>query len=275
MSNLISGVDISTLQGNVDFPALAAAGIRFVIIRCGVGNDGIDANFHTNVANATAAGLKVMAYHFIFPLPSDGVHANRDPVSQAQLHFNAAGPNILAACDFEWPVPQDWSEWGCTAAQINQWCLTYLQTYQQLSGQTMVLYTYPYFAQSLNLPAEFANYPLWIASYEPTPTIPAPWTTWVLWQDSSGPYHLPVSGIPVDTDKAKDLSLWEAPLPTPPVVVQPTPAPTPVPVPAPVSVPVPPPVVPVPTPSTTSNIWLTIANLFSTMLSWFRNDVML
>lgn len=241
----VPGVDISVLQGTVDFNALYASGVRFVIIRCGVGNDGIDSKYASNVANATAAGLKVMAYHFVYPLPPLAGDPTRDPAAQARLHFNASGPNILAACDFEWPAPQDWAQWGCTASQINQWCLAYLQAYQNLSGQTMVIYTYPYFAQSLSLPAAFAQYPLWIASYEPSPAVPAPWTDWVLWQNSDSG-KLP-NGVAVDTDLAKSLSLWDVPLPVAPTVVVPTPAPAPVPVPTPA--PAPAPVTPAPAPA--------------------------
>lgn len=246
----IPGVDISALQGNVNFAAVAASGIQFVIIRCGVGNGGIDALFKHNVAAATAAGLKVMAYHFVYPLPPLASQPLRDPIKQAQYHFNAAGPNILAACDFEWPAPQDWAKWGCTATQIKQWCLAYLTEYERLTNQKMVVYTYPYFAASLKLDPAFAKYPLWVASYEPSPAVIHPWTDWVLWQYGSGGIHKLPNGVEVDVDYARDLSLWDA-LPGAPVVApvvnhQPDPPldpPTPTPVPAP-----PPAPVPVPTP---------------------------
>lgn len=252
MTDLIKGVDISAIQGTVDFVALAQSGVQFVICRCGVGNGGIDADFPKNVAAATAAGLKVMAYHFVYPLPPLASQPLRDPVKQAQYHFNAAGPTILAACDFEWPAEPNWAQWGCTATQIKQWCLTYLQEYQRLSGQTMVLYTYPYFAQALQLDASFAQYPLWIASYEPTPAIPHPWTDWTLWQyGSGGNYKLP-NGVEVDVDYAKNLSLWDT-LPATIPVVEPIPnhqadppldPPTPAPIPAPAPVVVSSPTVP-------------------------------
>jgi lysozyme len=234
----VRGVDISVIQGTVDFNALAASGVQFVVIRCGVGNGGIDIDYTTNVAKATAAGLKVMAYHFVYPLPTTTAQPLRDPVKQAQYHFNAA-QGQLAACDLEWPTQADWAKWGCTASQINQWALTYLAEYSRLSGQPMIVYTYPNFAQTVGLTSDFAQYPLWIASYEPTPAIPHPWTDWVLWQTTGGGGHLP-NGAPVDTDLAKDLSPWGAPAvpvaqpqPIPPPVLIPIPPPAPVPAPAP------------------------------------------
>lgn len=260
MSNLIKGIDVSAIQGNVDWQSVVNAGYQFTICRAGVGNGGIDACYHKNMAGAKAAGLKTMAYNFIYPLPTIISQPLRDPVKQAQYHFNAVGGD-LAAMDFEWPVPQDWNKWGVNATFINDWALTYLQEYERLSGQKMVVYTYPYFAQALKLPADFAQYPLWIASYTTNPTIPHPWTDWVLWQNSGGTQHLP-NGVPVDGDYAKDLSLWNVIAPTP--VVEPIPdhqpdppvAPTPV-VPAPVAP------VPVVQPAPSSpGILVTIWNMF-------------
>src|SRR5579863_6535656 len=98
MTDLIKGLDISTIQGNVDFAACVAAGYQFVIFRCGVGNGGKDKLYDTNISKAKAAGLKVMAYNFVYPLPSLASQPLRDPVKQAQLHVGWANGE-LAACD--------------------------------------------------------------------------------------------------------------------------------------------------------------------------------
>jgi len=254
---MIKGVDISIIQGAVDFAALAASGVQFVVIRCGVGNGGIDRLYTQNVVKAKAAGLKVAAYHFIYPLPPLASQPLRDPVKQAQYHYNAAGGEI-ACIDCEWPEPQDWGKWGCSAGQLNQWMLTYLQEYERLSGHKPLIYTYPNWAANVGFAQQFAQYPLWIASYAANPAIPHPWRDWVLWQNTGGGGHLPTTGVPVDTDLAKDLSLWDtvvSPInepipdhqPDPPIDPNPAPAPTPVPVPVPV--PVPPPVQPAPDPN--------------------------
>lgn len=203
----VKGIDISAIQGNVDFKALKASGIEFVIVRSGVGNQGTDKLYTTNITKAKEAGMKVMAYHFVFPLPDDGIHGGRSPAEQAKMHFEAA-QGELAACDLEWPIPQEWKKWGCTATQINKWALEYLKEYEKLSGQKMVVYTYPSFALVAKLDEEFANYPLWIASYKSTPSVPKPWKDWVFWQTAGGNLlHLP-NGMPVDTNVAKDLSFW-------------------------------------------------------------------
>ncbi len=251
MTDLIKGIDISVIQGNVDFKAVAATGVKFVICRCGVGNGGIDTKYKQNIANARAAGLKVMAYHFIYPLPPLASQPLRDPKAQAQMHVNAAGGE-LACCDLEWPAPEQWAKWGCTAAQITKWSIEYLEAYEALSGIRPIVYTYPYFAKAINLPDWFGQkYKLWIASYQTGhPFIPKPWTDWVMWQYSGGTgpeaQYLP-GGVPVDGDRVKDLSLWDSQVPE--IIPDPVPQPDPVPVPTdPVPVPVPQPDPPVPVP---------------------------
>jgi lysozyme len=261
----VLGYDLSSVQGNLSvatFQTMASQGISFIIAKCYTGNNtnGVDPTYYSNITNAQAAGLQVAAYHFIYPLPNNGT-ANRDPVSQANLHFQAAG-NILAFCDAEWPATQDWASWGCTAAQINQWVLTYLQTYSQLSGRPMPIYTYPYWAQSVGFSSQFSQYPLWIASYGgTTPTIPAPWSSYCAWQYGGGTGKLP-NGAPVDQDLAPDLSLWGFPASTMPVGA-PLPVPSPLPAPSPN---------PAPTPPSSpgnggSDIWTSIGDTVSQLFS--------
>ncbi len=249
MADLIKGIDISTIQGNVDFVACKAAGLDFVVCRCGVGNGGKDALYDKNVAAATAAGLKVAAYNFVYPLPPLASQPLRDPVKQAQLHAQWTGKNVsVVACDLEWPTPDKWAQWGCTAQQIVDWTVKYLEAFEEATGIRPIVYTYPFFAAAIKLPASFAQkYKLWIASYQAgAPFVPHPWTDWVMWQDSSGPYHLPVSGAIVDTDKMKALSdLW----PDTPVAPPPDPTPVPAPPPPPDPTPAPPPPDPAPAPA--------------------------
>jgi lysozyme len=230
MANYIKGIDVSSVQGKVDYVAEAATGIQFVIAKCGNGNDGFDPDYSLNITNATAAGLYTACYNFVYPLPPNPNLPSRNPAVQAQMHFTAAGNVPVHTIDIEWPAPgPDWQKWNVSASSINDWCLAYLETYTSLLGKKPLIYTYPFFASAVKFTSDFAQYPLWIASYEPTPAIPSPWTSWVLWQTTGGGGKL-TNGAPVDTDVALDLSLWNvapaavsAPaipsITTPPVVV--------------------------------------------------------
>ncbi len=65
----VLGVDISEMNGSVDFGALKRAGVGFVILRCGYGSDFAhqdDSRFQENVAKAEAAGLPWGAYLYSY-----------------------------------------------------------------------------------------------------------------------------------------------------------------------------------------------------------------
>src|SRR5271165_1546019 len=208
MNNYIQGIDVSSVQSVVSWDAVAAQGIKFSIMKCAQGNSGTDPFYKKNMAGAQAAGLYVASYHFIYPLPPLASQPGRDPVKQAQMHFSVADNSNPIVCDAEWPAPgPDWAKWGVSASQINDWILQYLQEYERLAGKKPIVYTYPYWASAVKFSQDFAQYPLWIASYVPTPVIPHPFTDWVMWQNTGGGGKLP-NGAPVDTDLCKNLSLW-------------------------------------------------------------------
>lgn len=230
MTNYIKGIDISAVQPpNINFKAVYDAGNRFIIARCGVGNDGTDHNCYAYLKAAKAAGLKCMVYHVIYPLRDDPAHPGRNPIDQANAHFKAANGEI-ACCDFEFPPPEDWGKYSLTSDFIREWLWQYMEEYSRLSGKPMTLYSYPYYVQATKLDARFAKYPLWIASYQANvPQVPAPWgkDDWVMWQTTGGGGKLP-SGAPVDTNVCKDMSIFDG-IQT--VVQPPTPVPTPNPIP--------------------------------------------
>jgi lysozyme len=223
-----------------------------MLSRCGVGNSSTDINCQTNLLGAQNVGLKTGVYHFVYPLPEQN-NPSRNPKAQAQAHYKAAGDIKVVACDLEWPVPSDWQRWGCSANQICDWELTYLQEYERISGARPLIYTYPDFAHNIKFPANFGtDYKLWIASIATTPAIFEPWQTWSLWQRSGGTEKLP-NGVPVDVDVAQNLDLWNVqpapadPEPPPPMEVIPV-------VPVPVA-----PIVPSPQPPTQTDFISSVA----------------
>lgn len=60
----IVGIDVSKHNGTIDFDSVAKNGVRFVIIKASEHTSFVDSKFKDNHRNATAAGLKVGAYHF-------------------------------------------------------------------------------------------------------------------------------------------------------------------------------------------------------------------
>lgn len=216
---LIRGVDVSAFQGVVPWGMLAHLGFRFGLLRCSIGNENReDVKFDANVKAAREAGVAAGPYHFAYPLP------HLDPRAQAQHAFKLAdaGGHALGqqvgdmrpALDLEWPPPektgqtagQEWKKWGCSARQILDWGLAYLEEAELLWGVKPLVYTYPYFWRCLSAAGGldgYAPYPLWMADYrasgrvpKPTerPTVPKPWgpDSVVMWQhDGDGGLRLP------------------------------------------------------------------------------------
>lgn len=218
---MITGIDVSSCQGTIDWAAVAASGVRFAYIKCGNGNNSADPYFRANVLGARAAGIVVGTYHVGFPLPDDPAHPKRDAVSQAQMHFKASGMlgraagDLPPALDLEWPVPgsREWNQYGCSPAQVRAWALAYLVECERLHGRTPVLYDgFPVYWAAIGGDKEpaFARYPLWRVDYRNPPVTPGPWSSWTLWQKSGGGGKLP-NGAPVDEDVfAWDDAQWQA-----------------------------------------------------------------
>ena len=61
----VRGVDVSRYQGDIDWPVLAGQGIDFAFIKATEGSTLVDPRFAANLDGATAAGLRVGAYHFL------------------------------------------------------------------------------------------------------------------------------------------------------------------------------------------------------------------
>lgn len=213
---MIYGFDVSSMQGAHPFDQIARAmpELEFVIIRGQVGNDNFDPDFEANAKASFAAGLVPFMYCYAYPLPAAAGHPGRDPMEQARLFVAhaqrypefAKRPLFL---DFEFPEPQDWAKWGCTAASIAAWMLACCEEIERLMGVAPVIYTYPDWwqhvaAADVSWAARFA---LWLARYltpgsRPTqgqsPALIAPWLAWLFWQfDGTGGLRLP-NGVDAD-----------------------------------------------------------------------------
>lgn len=67
--NAVFGIDVSKWNGSIDWNAVKASGVEFVIIRCGFRGSSVgglveDTMFKKNIQGATNAGLKVGVYFF-------------------------------------------------------------------------------------------------------------------------------------------------------------------------------------------------------------------
>jgi GH25 family lysozyme M1 (1,4-beta-N-acetylmuramidase) len=200
------GIDISQFQETIDWAAVSHNPVQFVIMRATKGEVDVDTAYATNLADATANGFVLGAYHRATPSDTPG-----DAVAEAD-HFlavarNAAG-DVLPALDIE-------ETGGLTVADLKEWVRTWLARVRGRLGVRPMIYASPYFWRTnMGNSKWFANhgYPLWIANwYVPAPDVPAnDWSGrgWTFWQwTSTGS----LAGIPTDVDRDRfngtDLSM--------------------------------------------------------------------
>ncbi len=147
--------------------------------------------FGRDFDGAKAAGLVVGTYHFADP----GTPVVDDAVGEARHYWatikSRQGAGVLApALDIE-------KAKGLTPTQLQGWVSAFLAETKRLSGRTPIVYTYPSFWDTYLKTNAHASNPLWIAHYGTTsPRIPGGWSSWKMWQYTSGAR---VAGIPDTT----------------------------------------------------------------------------
>lgn len=75
----------------------------------------------------------------------------------------------------------------------------FLEEISQLTGRLPIVYINSSVPGEVGAPSWLQNYYLWIASYRPSPKIPAPWSHWTFWQESEDA-SLPGLGNKGDSD---------------------------------------------------------------------------
>ena len=230
---MIPGVDVHAGYGRIDWRAVATAGYRFAYCRGPEGNEERkdDLTWRRNVDEAAAAGLAVGVYMVPWYLPyGDGQPAGRHPVEQAERFFQRLGGfgsergTLPPAIDIEWPPPEKWAEWGCTAPQISAWLRDHVEAVERLWERAPILYLYPWLYRALvSGGADLSwmrRYDVWWADYGwpgegPPPAGWTPphwswqstWDDWAICQHSADGSSVRVPGIPacpVDRDVIRD-----------------------------------------------------------------------
>lgn len=188
MSNQVRlpGIDVSHFQGEVDWPAVAGAGMRFAFIKATEGTADVDPRFEQNWQASRSAGLLRGAYHFL--------HPNLDAKQQA-AHFLS----VVTLDDDALPPALDIEVTdGAAPAALRACVITWLQTVEAALRCKPVIYTDPSFWRD-HVGAGLSAYPLWLACYAEQAELPPDWHEWTFWQHADTGQ---VSGIagPVDLD---------------------------------------------------------------------------
>ena len=217
----IEGIDVSHYQGTIDWAQVPGAGKQFVIMQATVGETYVDPTYAANAAGARAAGLRVTAYHFAFPLtlPDDAILQADWFVENAAL----LPGDLVPALDLE-------KTGGLSTGELQAWVSAWLgEVYARLGVRPMIYTSPTFWANSMGNTTMFADQGiavLWVAHWDTvTPTAPANnWggQGWTFWQYSDCGRVAGITGC-VDLDRyggadLSSLTFNYAPLPpvTPP-----------------------------------------------------------
>lgn len=166
---MLVGIDVSRYQGIINWPAVAAAGIRFAYIKATENDWYADPTRDANVSGAEASGIPVGCYHFF--------RGNRPAATQAAWYLSHHDGMLPPALDVE---TQDGASKATLAAGVRAW----LDIVSNELGVQPLVYTRasfwdPYVGATVDAG-------LWVAHYGTmVPRIPVGWTSYILHQYSS------------------------------------------------------------------------------------------
>jgi GH25 family lysozyme M1 (1,4-beta-N-acetylmuramidase) len=175
------GIDVSYVQGNIDWAKVKAAGVDFAIIRVGgryYGSGGLypDKMFTANIQGAQAAGLEVGVYYFSQATTTAEAKEEADYVLNNIKGFKLAFPVV-----FDWETSKGYRTYGLDTAILNQCATTFCSTIAN-AGYTPTVYfnmTDGYLRYDLRA---ITDYSFWLAQYSKTPTF---YYYFNMWQYSS------------------------------------------------------------------------------------------
>ncbi len=169
IEGIISGIDVSLHQGDINFELVKKDGIDYVFIRATDGVTYQDQNFQQNYKNAKTAGMVVGAYHF---------YRNQDdPLDQLHNFINIAH---LETGDLA-PVVDIEQFHQAKGRNFNDDLSSFLKELEKHYQIKPIIYSGKNFANEHLL--KFSKYPLWHAQYETdAPEVPKGWTNWTFWQ---------------------------------------------------------------------------------------------
>ncbi|MFG3002894.1 lysozyme [Streptomyces calvus] len=195
----VQGIDVSHWQGAINWTSVRNAGIQFAWIKATEGTTYKDDRFNSNYTNAYHAGVIRGAYHFARPNVSNGA-------TQANFFASSGGawsrdnltlPGVL---DIE-HNPYGAMCYGLSTTAMRTWITDFYNTYKARTSRDVVIYTTASWWNTCtgNWTGMGGKSPLWAAHWgASSPTIPAGFPTWTVWQYTATGS---VSGVSGDVDR--------------------------------------------------------------------------
>lgn len=173
------GVDVSSHQGEIDWPAVRQSGVEFAMIRVGfrgysTGNINPDACFEANIRGALDAGLQVGVYFFSQAVtPEEAAEEAR-----AVLEW-------IAPYELDYPVVYDWENIAGDEARTDNLdpetvtlCADAFCAAVEAAGYRPMLYANRHQTYEIIDLEQLGAYDFWLASYEAAPSFEYRFQMW-------------------------------------------------------------------------------------------------
>jgi GH25 family lysozyme M1 (1,4-beta-N-acetylmuramidase) len=176
------GMDVSSYQGSVDWPAAYHRGARFAYIKATENTRYTNPYFSQQYDGARRAGLVRGAYHFALPDRSSGGTQGAFFVAHGG-GWSRDGVTLPPMLDIEYN-PYGPTCYGLTGTQMNRWVHDFSTAVHARTGRFPIIYTtrdwWSYCTASPNINA---TNPLFIACYCRSPgRMPDGWQRQTIWQ---------------------------------------------------------------------------------------------
>jgi GH25 family lysozyme M1 (1,4-beta-N-acetylmuramidase) len=187
----VTGIDVSSYQGNVDWAATAAAGNRFAYVKATEAANYVNPLFSQQYDGSHAAGMLHGAYHFARPDQTRGADQANYFVDHGG-NWSPDGTTLPGAVDLEYNPDGD-TCYGQNRQAMTGWIKDFSDTYHARTGRFPVIYTSTrWWNQCVDGVFNTTN-PLWVANYANTVgPLPRGWEFQTFWQNTS---------TPVDSDR--------------------------------------------------------------------------
>lgn len=170
----VKGVDVSTYQGNIDWPVLAKNDLIFAFIKATEGSSYQDENFIYNWNEASKTNLIIGAYHF-FSYETSGATQAQNYIKTVPIKKDAMPPVV----DLEFYGSYDVFNPPDNATTLKELNVL-LNQLEAHYGKKPIIYTStkPYMTYLEN---NYADYPIWIRNFYACPIL-SDQKQWTFWQ---------------------------------------------------------------------------------------------
>ncbi|NUT50734.1 MAG: lysozyme [Saccharothrix sp.] len=185
----VPGIDVSSHQGDVDWPHWWAEGKRFAYVKATEGTGYRNPKYDQQYHGSRQVGMVRGAYHFALPDRSDGA-AQANYFVDNGGGWAPDGGTLPGALDVEYnPYGED-KCYGLAPEAMVGWIAQFSDTYHARTGRRPMIYTSTsWWDRCTGRLADFSGTnPLWVARYaDSVGPLPHAWRAHAIWQHTSTP----------------------------------------------------------------------------------------